>query len=410
MEIKVFKNKENFDPVTKMFIINSEVETEFFGFVIIEKFVEARNGRFYYKVKFKNSDNEYIVSNEVLEKGSLRDTELLKQWDLEKKPYPTFDYKQKEIDLSLKGKEFISKNKDKCKIINFVGNLQRSKLYKVKFLETEYEDVIYLHHLKSGSFSDISKNFLKIGDIYESKSYGKFEIIKFCEKIGGLFYYDIKFLETNYILFHVEKKEIQNGSVYDPYYPSYEKVGYLGKGKFNKTKDKIVFDTWQKIFIRCYNDKDSNYNAYGAKGVTVCEEWHNFQNFCEFFYKYKKDDWELDKDILCNINNIKPKYYSPETCIFLPPYLNGFLSNDKPNVGVYPFIDEDCNTKYESRIGNNYNILNLGIFDSFKEAKLAYAKEKYKIWVELLDTYKENLGDYLYNLCLQYDFGWKLDK
>ena len=56
MEIKVFKNKENFDPVTKMFIINSEVETEFFGFVIIEKFVEARNGRFYYKVKLSHRE------------------------------------------------------------------------------------------------------------------------------------------------------------------------------------------------------------------------------------------------------------------------------------------------------------------------------------------------------------------
>jgi len=38
-------------------------------------------------------------------------------------------------------------------------------------------------------------------------------------------------------------------------------------------------NSWTSMKIRCSNPLDNNYRFYGAKGVTVCEQWMDFQNF-----------------------------------------------------------------------------------------------------------------------------------
>lgn len=71
---------------------------------------------------------------------------------------------------------------------------------------------------------------------------------------------------------------------------------------------------------RCYNPKHKAYYLYGAKGVTVCKEWlDSFTAFTEWaFANGYKDDYELDKDELCEQLNIYPKVYSPQTCKWIP--------------------------------------------------------------------------------------------
>lgn len=36
---------------------------------------------------------------------------------------------------------------------------------------------------------------------------------------------------------------------------------------------------WNGMKGRCYNQNRKSYKDYGAKGVTVCEEWHDFEPF-----------------------------------------------------------------------------------------------------------------------------------
>jgi hypothetical protein len=50
------------------------------------------------------------------------------------------------------------------------------------------------------------------------------------------------------------------------------------KLKHNKTKSKI-HDTWIGIKQRCHNENSAQYKYYGAKGIFVCDEWHEFENF-----------------------------------------------------------------------------------------------------------------------------------
>lgn len=48
------------------------------------------------------------------------------------------------------------------------------------------------------------------------------------------------------------------------------KHGGSGKGSYN---------TWRAMMRRCYNPADKDYQRYGAQGVRVDFEWHNYENF-----------------------------------------------------------------------------------------------------------------------------------
>ena len=36
------------------------------------------------------------------------------------------------------------------------------------------------------------------------------------------------------------------------------------------------------MMARCHNKNASNYFRYGARGIKVCDEWHNYLNFKEW--------------------------------------------------------------------------------------------------------------------------------
>lgn len=52
----------------------------------------------------------------------------------------------------------------------------------------------------------------------------------------------------------------------------------MAKGKTGDTAKK-EYNIWAMMRQRCYNSNAQNYNTYGAKGVTVCEEWKSFKSF-----------------------------------------------------------------------------------------------------------------------------------
>lgn len=80
-----------------------------------------------------------------------------------------------------------------------------------------------------------------------------------------------------------------------------------------------LYRTWRAMRSRCYNPTDVSYYNYGAKGVTVCEEWRN--DFMVFYNWAMANGWEIglqiDKDIKGD-----GKLYSPATCCFVTPKVN----------------------------------------------------------------------------------------
>ena len=40
-----------------------------------------------------------------------------------------------------------------------------------------------------------------------------------------------------------------------------------------------LYHVWQSMKQRCHNRNAVNYRFYGARGISVCDEWHDFQTF-----------------------------------------------------------------------------------------------------------------------------------
>lgn len=52
----------------------------------------------------------------------------------------------------------------------------------------------------------------------------------------------------------------------------------LGREKHGRYKTR-AYSTWQSMKSRCLNERDDSYHDYGGRGITVCNEWMNFENF-----------------------------------------------------------------------------------------------------------------------------------
>ncbi len=75
---------------------------------------------------------------------------------------------------------------------------------------------------------------------------------------------------------------------------------------------------------RCYDDElHSKYPTY--KGCSVCDEWHDFQVFAQWYKSNYIEGYHLDKDIKINGN----KVYSPSACLFVSPSENAIEANSK---------------------------------------------------------------------------------
>lgn len=156
------------------------------------------------------------------------------------------------------------------------------------------------------------------------------------ETLGNLNFEVIKVIDMKKHLFEVifedgtitqaRTKEIMNGSIKSPMLKSVYGVGFLGIGAHVTSKNNVknkTYDIWCKIIKRCYCKTDKNYRSYGAKGIKVSEEWHCFQNFADWYENNKKQEHDLDKDILGG------DIYSKEKCIFIHRKINSIIQTSK---------------------------------------------------------------------------------
>lgn len=95
------------------------------------------------------------------------------------------------------------------------------------------------------------------------------------------------------------------------------KHGYSKRNSFNHIRN-----IFMGMIGRCENPSNSQFKNYGARGITVCPEWHDLKTFGD----WAKSHGCTDKMQIDRIDN--DKGYNPSNCRFVTPKEN---SNNKRN-------------------------------------------------------------------------------
>lgn len=70
-----------------------------------------------------------------------------------------------------------------------------------------------------------------------------------------------------------------------------------------------LYETWCGMKKRCFNENHENYQWYGAKGVSVCDEW---KNSFKSFYNWSISNGYTDELTIDRINPFGN--YEPSNC------------------------------------------------------------------------------------------------
>lgn len=100
----------------------------------------------------------------------------------------------------------------------------------------------------------------------------------------------------------------------------------IDREKPNSIRKHKLYRVYYGIKERCYNNKCKAYKHYGGRGIKVCDEWLNYENFLSWSLTHGyKDGLQLDR-INCNDN------YEPNNCRWVDSSTNNY--NKRNNILV----------------------------------------------------------------------------
>lgn len=199
-------------------------------------------------------------------------------------------------------------------------------------------------------------------------------------------------------------KEFENGMIKNPYGKNIFNTGYFGIGIYSSKNNSRIYNTWKSMLSRCYNKADHRYHTYGGNGVTMFEEWHNFQKFAKWYennyYQVKEEDMELDKDILYKNNKI----YSPSTCVLVPARINKLFINSGNSENKLPRgVTLTKSKKYVVHMHKGHlGTARIGLYSDKYEAFEAYKNAKEEYIKQVANDYKDYIPEKLYLAMINY--------
>ena len=136
----------------------------------------------------------------------------------------------------------------------------------------------------------------------------------------------------------------------------------------------IFYNTWNNMIHRCTNPCDKRYKNYGARGITVCEEWLDVATFIVWAESTHPNTEGVSLDRIDN-----DKGYSPENCRWADKTTQAINQRMKKNnksgyVGIYYYKK---NNTWGANIRINKILKQLGSFKTLEEA--VQARDNYII-------------------------------
>ena len=151
------------------------------------------------------------------------------------------------------------------------------------------------------------------GRQHHKSKYGTIEVIESISPIEV----KIIFLDSGFITTaHPEK--IRAGTIADVNFPCVYGVGFIGSGRYQSgdgSRNCRAYEMWRGLLQVCYSvaylEKSDTY-----KSCTVCEDWHNYQNFCAWYEQElltSTADMVIDKQAVLNGS----KVFGSDSCILI---------------------------------------------------------------------------------------------
>lgn len=227
------------------------------------------------------------------------------------------------------------------------------------------------------------------GDVFYTRTGCKVRVVEYINSSRVIIEH------LNFVVYQAEVRSahLRNGNVKNLYEPTVYGVGFFGEGDFVATvggKYTSEYEAWSGMIRRCYHEKTIKKRP-NYRDVTVSIDWHNFQNFAEWYTNQHEygQGYHLDKDIL----NPNSKIYSPENCRLVPPHINALLMDSKSGVGV-KFHKRDKVFEVFTTVEGNRGYL--GRFSDKDEAHKTYKVAKESEVKRVAATYKDKVCDEIF--------------
>lgn len=241
----------------------------------------------------------------------------------------------------------------------------------------------------------------KKGDVFTNKHGAVYKIIEHIDCYNVI----IEFQDSHKYVLTAQASQLRLGTIGNPYTPSVFGIGYMGVGRFKSQYDHKIptySKRWRNMIGRCYSEKiQARHPTY--KGCTVSDDWHNYQNYAEWFtsQKYKDEGYEVDKDLMVAGNKI----YSPETCVLIPKEINTLILGDNSRKGDLPngvSFDKKMGL-FRSRHGLSGKEQRLvGYFDCPHEAHQAYVVAKESYVKEVANKWRGRIDERVYDALMNW--------
>lgn len=234
---------------------------------------------------------------------------------------------------------------------------------------------------------------INTGDVFLTNEGGSVTVIDYRRYSNIL----IEHNDENLYRAWVQGGALRNGQVKNPYHKHAYGVGFLGDGRFrscvNGTKTP-AYALWKGMLKRAYCKEFLKLNPTYS-GVTVCNEWLNFQTFSNWFYSEPNSNsagFQMDKDLRVFGN----KEYSPRACSFVPYQINYLLNDCMASRGRLPQGVRARGSRFQPALAVNGKIINLSLCETPGQAYRLYKSAKESNVRRMANEWKASLHPEVY--------------
>lgn len=141
-------------------------------------------------------------------------------------------------------------------------------------------------------------------------------------------------------------------------------------------------NSWKEMVRRCTDKNSISFANYGGRGIKVCPEWSDFENFKRDMYASFREHSEAYGEKNTTLDRVdSDKDYCLSNCRWATYDVQ--VRNRRPRkdsktgvTGVMPYGDG----RYRVRIKVNRVSKHIGLFDDFDEAVKARREAEKKYW------------------------------